>query len=225
MGNPLSRIDSKPSAKKAGDTEIAKYILSSTVPGGRIIRPMTRARTASYGVVTPPPLQLWLHAVLMLCVSLVQGARTTLGMIFKRTHRDWHTGHAHEDLPQATSGNQLQETNPTHGVILGLVPRLPVGSPRGLTIDPREAINQDSRVKPENDSATVAATRTSAPPPNEGGAPRTEPATSGLRWGTALAIRTVRTRRTTVPHLTCARRMHLARFSSPVRGRKASAPA
>ena len=186
---------------------------------------MTRARTASNGLGTPPPLDRWIEAVLMLCVSLVQGARTTLGMIYKRNHRDWHTAEAQEDLPQATSGISSQGTNPTHGVILGLVPRISVGTPRGLSIDPREAINQDSRVKPENDSATVAATRTSAPPPNEGGAPRTEPATSGLRWGTALAIRTVRTRRTTVPHLTRTRCVHLARFSSPVRGRIMSAHA
>ena len=186
---------------------------------------MTRARTASNGVVTPPPLDRWIDAVLMLCVSLVQGAATTLGMIFKRNYRDWHTEDAHEDLPQAKSGNQFLESNTTHGVILGLVPRIPVGSPRGLSIDPREAINQDARHKAERDSADVAATRTSAPPPNGGGAPRTEPATSGLRWGTALAIRTVRTRRTTVPHLTRARRMHLARGSSPVRGRIMSAHA
>ena len=117
---------------------------------------MTPARTASNGVVTPPPLQLWLHAVLMRFVSLVQGARTTLGMIFNRNHRDWHMEDAQDDLPQAKSGIQLQESNPTHGVILGLVPRIPVGSPRGLSIDPREAINQDSRVKPENDSVDVA---------------------------------------------------------------------
>ncbi len=71
---------------------------------------MTRARTASYGVVTPPPLDRWIDAVLMLCVSLVQGAATTLGMIFNRTHRDWHTETAHEDLPQAKSGNQPKET-------------------------------------------------------------------------------------------------------------------
>jgi hypothetical protein len=39
--------------------------------------------------VTPPPLDRWIEAVLMLCVSLVQGAATTLGMILNRTHRDW----------------------------------------------------------------------------------------------------------------------------------------
>ncbi len=92
----------------------------------------------------------------MLCVSLVQGARTTLGMVFNRTHRDWHTETAHDALPQATSGNQLQETNPTHGVILGLVPRISAGTPRGLSIDPREAINRDARHKGEHDIVDVA---------------------------------------------------------------------
>ena len=78
-------------------------------------------------------------------------------MIFKRTHRDWHTGHAHEDLPQAKSGIHLQkEPNPTHGVILGLVPRISVGTPRGLSIDPLEAINQDARHKAERDSVDAA---------------------------------------------------------------------
>ena len=60
---------------------------------------MTRARTAPYGVVTPPPLDRWIEAVLMLCVSLVQGAATTLGMILNRNRRDWHTEDAHEVLP------------------------------------------------------------------------------------------------------------------------------
>ena len=117
---------------------------------------MTRARTASYGVVTPPPLDRWIDAVLMLCVSLVQGVATTLGMIFNRIHRDWHTGHAREDLPQATSGISSQGTKRIHGVILGLVPRISVGTPRGLSIDPREAINQDARHKAERDSVDLA---------------------------------------------------------------------
>ena len=77
------------------------------------MRCMTRARTASLGVGDLTAIQLLLGAVLMLCVSLVQGAATTLGMIFKRRSRDWHTETAREALPQATSGNQLQEFNTT----------------------------------------------------------------------------------------------------------------
>ncbi len=180
---------------------------------------MTRARTASNGVVNPPPLDRWIDAVLMLFAELVQGVATTLRMWLRIRRRDWHTQSDTSALPQAKSGIQFQETNHIHGVVLGLASRISVGSARGLNIDPREAINQDSRVKPDNDSATVAATRTSPPPPNGGGAARAEPATSGFRWGTALTTRTVRTRRHTVLHLTCTRCAHLARSSSPVRGR------
>ena len=123
---------------------------------------MTRARTASYGVVTPPPLDRWIEAVLMLCVSLVQGAATTLGMIFNRTSRDWHTETACEALPQATSGNQLQDSITTHGVMLGLVPSISVGTSQGLANNPCEAINRDARHKAERDSVDVAQSRMEA---------------------------------------------------------------
>jgi hypothetical protein len=141
---------------------------------GRIIAPMTQARTASSGVVTPPPLQHWLHAVLMLFAELVQGVGTTLGMWRRVGRRDWHTQSGASALPQAKSDIQLR-----------------------------------------NDTAAVAATRASTPPPNGGGATRAPVSTMAIRWGTALTNRTVRTSRTTVPHLTCARCWHLARSSSP----------
>jgi hypothetical protein len=140
----------------------------------RIIAPMTQARTASSGVVTPPPLQRWLHAVLMLFVELVQGVATTLGMWRRIGGRDWHTQSDVSALPQAKSDIQLR-----------------------------------------NDTAVVAATRTSTPPPNGGGATRAPVSTMAIRWGTALTMRTVRTRRHTVPHLTCASCVHLARSASP----------
>ncbi len=117
---------------------------------------MTRARNRTQGLGNPPLIQLWLEAVLCAFVSLVQGAATTLRMIFNRNHRDWHTETADEALPQATSGIQIQESKTTHGVILGLVPRIPVGPTRGLSIDPREAINQDARHKTERDSVDAA---------------------------------------------------------------------
>ena len=120
---------------------------------------MTRARTASNGVVTPPPLDRWIDAVLMLCVSLVQGAATTLQMWRRARQRDWHTQSGASALPQAKSGISSQGTNPTHGVILGLVPRISVGTPRGLSIDPHEAINQDARHKAERDSGDSAPTK------------------------------------------------------------------
>ena len=185
---------------------------------------MTRARTASSGVGNLAAIQPLLAAVLMLCVSLVQGAVTTLKMIFNRRPRDWHTDDAREALPQATSGTSSQGPITTHGVILGLVPRISVGTPRGLTVIPLETHNRDSRHKAENDTAPVAA-RTSAPPPNGGGAPSAPIATMAIRWGTALTTRAVSRRGHTVPHLTCARRMHLARGSSPARGRTTPARA
>jgi hypothetical protein len=139
-------------AKKAGDTEIAKNILSSTVPRGRIIAPMTRARTASYGVVTPPPLDRWIEAVLMLCVSLVHRAATTLGMILNRTSRDWHMDDAHEDLPQATFGTSSQG------------PNTPTESCLGLSQASLLAQRGDSQSIPATPSTGMLATRASMTP-------------------------------------------------------------
>jgi hypothetical protein len=97
-----------------------------------IIAPMTQARTASSGVVTPPPLQHWLHAVLMLFVELVHGVATTLGMWRRIGRRDWHTQSGVSALPQAKSDIHLKkEANTTHGVILGPVPRISVARFRG----------------------------------------------------------------------------------------------
>lgn len=72
---------------------------------------MTRARNRTHGLGKPPLIQLLLEAVLCVLVSLVQGARTTRGMIFNRTHGDWHTTSAQEDLPQATSGISSRGTH------------------------------------------------------------------------------------------------------------------
>ena len=74
---------------------------------------MKRARNRTRGSGNAPLIQLLLEAVLCVFVSLVQGVRTTLGMIFNRTHRDWRTESAHEDLPQATSGISRQGTHPS----------------------------------------------------------------------------------------------------------------
>ena len=98
---------------------------------------MTRARTASNGLGTPPPLDRWIEAVLMLCVSLVQGARTTLGMIYKRNHRDWHTAEAQEDLPQATSGIHLKESDHPRGVATTATQSLSFRASRRRDPEPR----------------------------------------------------------------------------------------
>ena len=71
------------------------------VPCQLILPRMTRARIAAYGVGSPPPLQHWLNAVLLLCVSLVQGVATTLGMWLGRKARECHTHLAVPALPQA----------------------------------------------------------------------------------------------------------------------------
>ena len=71
---------------------------------------MTRARTAAKGLVTPPPLHRWMEAVLLLCVSLVQGAVSTLKMIFVPRARECHTEPTHDALPHATSSIPATES-------------------------------------------------------------------------------------------------------------------
>ena len=50
-----------------------------------------------------------MQAVLLLCVSLVQGVVSTLQMIRALFHRDWHTKDAHAALPRETSDNHNKE--------------------------------------------------------------------------------------------------------------------
>jgi hypothetical protein len=117
---------------------------------------MTRARTASIGVGDLAAIQPLLGAVLMLRVSLVQGARTTLGMICNRSLRDWRTVTASEVLPQARSGKQSQESNTTHGVILGLVPTISVGPrPRMTSLMLRHPPNGSDLLRTRVDSPGV----------------------------------------------------------------------
>ena len=136
--------------------------------GGRMMAPMTRARTASSGMGSLAAIQPLLAAVLMLCVSLVQAAATTLRMILNRKPRDWHTGPLQEGLPQATSGPQSQGTSTPHGVMLGPVPSISVRPTRGFAVDPCDTDNRDSRDKPENDSVDSAAARANPAPPARG---------------------------------------------------------
>ena len=83
---------------------------------------MTRARTASSGMGSLAAIQPLLDAVLMLCVSLVQAAATTLRMILNRRRPDWHRQATHEGLPQATSGNHYKDPSGLPGSILSLAP-------------------------------------------------------------------------------------------------------
>jgi hypothetical protein len=71
---------------------------------------MTPARTTSHGLGNPPPLQVWLHAVLMLFAELVSHAISTLQMVCVRCTRECHTT-PHDDLPRETSGIPIKETD------------------------------------------------------------------------------------------------------------------
>ncbi len=166
-------------------------------PGARIIMPMTPARTASHGLGTPPPLQLWLHAVLMLFAELVSRAVSTLQMVLVRCTRDWHTKASHEDLPRETSSISENGANNE-------------ARPQPA---PETASGRASAPPPNGGGATRAPIATLAI--RWGSALSNSPVTTSK----------ARTRRTTVPHLTFARSAHHACSSSPVRGRTNSAHA
>ncbi len=120
---------------------------------------MTPARPASYGLGTPPPLQLWLHAVLMLFAELVSHAASTLQMVLVRRTRECHTKASHEDLPRATSGNPFKETDQAEPTGLSTGSGLLAAFPAKAGIQtPREA-------RTNNSSALRALT---SPPPSRG---------------------------------------------------------
>ncbi len=70
---------------------------------------MTRARPASSGVVTPPPLDRWIEAVLMLFVSLVHHAASLLRMGRIRLPAECHSDVTHPSLPEGESGLDKKE--------------------------------------------------------------------------------------------------------------------
>jgi len=100
-------------------------------------------------------IQPLLDAVLMLCVSLVQAAATTLRMILNRKPRDWHRQATHKALPQATSGNHHKDPSGLPGSIPSLAPL--IAPQQAQTLLPRQG----------------------------GGAPRTPVATLAFRWGSS----------------------------------------
>jgi hypothetical protein len=114
------------------------------------MRPMTRARITAKGLVTPPPLHRLMEAVLLLCVSLVQGVATTFGMRFKRQAGVWHIDQTQEALPQTKPDTSLQGPTTPHTVILGLILRISVGPTQGPTNIPCEAPDQGARHKPQH---------------------------------------------------------------------------
>ena len=124
---------------------------------GLIVLRMTRARTASYGVVTPPPLDRWIDAVLMLFASLVQGVVATFGMRRWIGQRDWHAQSGSSALPQTKPDIQSQDpTTPTESCS-ALCRASLLANPRGLANTPLETLNRDSRDKPENDPVDAEA--------------------------------------------------------------------
>ena len=120
---------------------------------------MTPARPASYGLGTPPPLQLWLHAVLMLFAELVSHAVSTLQMVLVRRTRECHTKASHDDLPRETSGNPFKETHQA----------APTGLSQGsglLAAFPAKAGIQTPREARTNNSSALRAL--TSPPPSRG---------------------------------------------------------
>jgi len=100
-------------------------------------------------------IQPLLGAVLMLCVSLVQAAATTLRMILNRRRPDWHRQATHKDLPQATSGHHTKDPSGLPGSIPSLAPL--IAPQQAQTLLPRQG----------------------------GGATRTPVAAMAIRWGSA----------------------------------------
>ena len=121
---------------------------------------MTRARPASYGVVTPPPLHHWMHAVLMLFASLVQGVAATFGMRRWIGQRDWHAHCDAPALPQTKPDIHIKEATPPTESLSALCRESLLEHPKGLANDPLETLNRDSPDAlrlPENDPVDVEA--------------------------------------------------------------------
>ena len=190
---------------------------------------MTRPQTRTYGVVTPSTRQPLLAAMLRAFAWLVSNVVSMLATIFNRRNRDWHTADANEDqfpTPNDPTQKEARTFEPSFsGKRSARIPRIPVASTRGTTPYSLCAINQDAWDKPKHDSPSVEAAHTSTPPPNGGGAARSPISTMAFRWGTNFLTSTVRTRRHTVPLLTCTCSAHPACSSSPVRGRTTPARA
>ena len=106
---------------------------------------MTRARAASNGVGTPPPLDRWIDAVLMLFVSLVQGVATTFGMGRWIRARDWHTHSDSSALPQTKPDIHIKEA--THSIESGsgMAQASPLEHAKGQANTPSEAHTRESR--------------------------------------------------------------------------------
>ena len=129
---------------------------------------MTQARKASYGVMTPPPLDRWIDAVLMLLVSLAHSVAATFGMRFRHHPRDWHTGEIREALPQTKldihSKDALTPTDPS--IRLPRVGGDPVSAQRALPTrtHPTPVIPAEARQREELEPRSHVHKRQHVPP-------------------------------------------------------------
>ena len=142
---------------------------------------MTRARTASNGVGTPPPLDRWIDAVLMLFVSLVQGVATTFGMGRWIRARDWHTRSGSSALPQTKPDIHIKEENLFPQSRAALCRTSLLDHPKGQANAPSE-----DRTRKSRDLATDPLEACTARVPGEGRGPASAP--RALLPRTAFAV-------------------------------------
>ena len=153
---------------------------------------MTRARAASNGVGTPPPLDRWIDAVLMLFVSLVQGVATTFGMGRWIRARDWHTRSGSSALPQTKPDIHIEEETPSTESGSTVRRASPSEHPKGPANTPSEDHNGKSR-NHGTDTQTLEACN--ARVPGEGRGPAS--AQRALLPRTAFAVIPVQARQRT----------------------------
>ena len=163
---------------------------------------MTRARTASYGVGTPPPLDRWIDAVLMLFVSLVQGVATTFGMGFNRQTRDWHTDKTCEALPQTKLGIHIKDAPPSTESGSGMAQASLLEHPKGQANAPSEDHNRKSRNHGTGAEPLEACT---ASVPGEGRGPASAPRALLPRTAFAVIPVEVRQRASAMTRCVCRR--------------------
>jgi len=159
---------------------------------GRILLRMTRARTHIRAVGISPLIQPLLEAVLCVVVSLVHRVVTTFGMRFNRRPHDWHMAPAAEALPQTKPDIYQKASHHQHGSFSGkrsASRESRLEHPVGQADSPPEAINRESRDKPENDPVDVEAPEQEADvfvrAPGEGRDPASAPRALSTR--TALS--------------------------------------
>ena len=177
---------------------------------------MTRERAASYGVGTPPPLDRWIDAVLMLYVSLVQGVATTFGMRFSRQPRDWHTGEAREALPQTKPDIHIKEATPSTESRAALRRTSLVANPKGQANAPSEDHNRKS---PNHGTGAEPLEACNARVPGEGRGPVSAQGALPTRTPTTVIPAKARHREVLKPRTYARRRLRLPSLGAGSRSR------